>query len=67
MTLANVTRIAVMVEDDTGQVARFLAALTALIGLVLILAATVKPALVLVGDVLAAVDFTAKVLIIYRP
>lgn len=62
--LAHTTRIAISVEDDSGQVERFLAALTALIGLVLLLATAVKPAVVLAGDVLAAADFTIKVLAI---
>ncbi len=63
-TLANRTRIAILVEDDTGQVTQFLAALTAIIGLLLVVVATVRPVFLLAGDVLTAADFTVKVLAI---
>ncbi len=64
--LAHQTRIAVnvIVDDDTGSVTEFLTALTALIGLLLLAAATIKPVFVFAGDLLAAADFTIKVLAI---
>lgn len=47
--LAHQTRIAVnvIVDDDTGSVTEFLTALTALIGLLLLVATTVKPVFIL--------------------
>lgn len=63
VTLAHTTRIAVTIaiEDDSGRVASFLVALTALVGLLVQLGQFVANVALLVSDAIEAVTFTAKV------
>jgi len=57
-------RVAILLEDDTYNVAELLIAVAALVGLVQAVAVFVKPAVILAADVVEAVDFTVKVLTI---
>ena len=61
--LTHQTRIAInlIVEDDSGQVAQFLAALTALIELFITVVQWIKPAVVWLSDLIEAITFTVKV------
>ncbi len=62
--LHHTTRVAVMIEDDTGNIAEWVNALTILLGALLVFAAWVKPAVVFSADVVEAATFTGKVLAI---
>lgn len=63
ITLAHSTRIAVTIaiEDDTGRVASFLVALTALVTLLVQLGQFVASVALLISDTIEAVTFTARV------
>ncbi|MCG3208365.1 MAG: hypothetical protein FOGNACKC_01969 [Anaerolineae bacterium] len=63
MSLSHQTRIAIslVMEDDTGQVAQFLAVVTALMGLLLKFSRWTASAVVWITDFIEAVDFTLKV------
>lgn len=66
MTLAHSTRIAfqVIIDDDTGTIASFLAALTMLIGLLLAAGQLVSSVALFVSDFIEAGRFTSTVFII---
>lgn len=63
MTLASSTRIAVhvVIQDDSGNLAALLMALTALIGLLVQFGQFVASVIMLVSDTVQALDFTLKV------
>ncbi len=62
--LHQTTRVAILLEDDTRNLAELLTAVAALVGLVLAVAVFVKPAVILAADVVEALDFTVKVMTI---
>lgn len=63
MTLANSTRIVVqiVVDDDTGNVAALIMALTALVSLVVKFGSLIQEAAFIVGDFVEAARFTNTV------
>ncbi|MCG3210577.1 MAG: hypothetical protein FOGNACKC_04208 [Anaerolineae bacterium] len=66
ISLTHQTRIAInlIVEDDTGSVAQFLAALTAVLGLLVMVSRWVSSVIVWLADFIEAGSFTVKVLAI---
>ena len=63
MTLTHQTKIAfqVIVDDDTGTVVNFLTALTVLIGMLVRFVQMMSSAILLVSDIVEAINFTATV------
>lgn len=60
-TLMHSTRIAIVVEDDTGNVAQLIATITVLVAMLVSLSRFVNEAALLISDIAEAMGFTVAV------
>lgn len=60
-TLANTTRIAILIDDDTGNVAELVATITVLVAILINFSRFIYEVALLVGDVIEASRFTVVV------
>lgn len=60
-TLANTTRIAILIDDDTGNVAELVAAITVLVAILISFSRFIYEVALLVSDVIEASRFTVVV------
>jgi len=60
-TLANTTRIAILIDDDTGNVAQLFATITVLVALLVSFSRFITEAALLVSDIIEASRFTVAV------